>query len=432
MKIVFLQRKNIFSLFPPQTMQHFLPAVHTLFCLAFCIYPFNNIGAQTDTLDLPLTPQHIRAEDKGNLSANIDALAFMRDNEYESVLTKGYTLPGFWLAPTLTYQPLKNLKIELGVHMLHFWGADNYPKASYGSLATLESDTHNKAFHCIPIFRANIQLSRQVNVVLGTLYGKTAHHLIEPLYNEELDLSADPETGLQLLVDNPAVKLDAWVNWENFIFKGDDKQESFTFGLSTRFLPSRRHRSAQWYIPVQAVFHHIGGEINTEAQERGVKTWLNTAVGAGINIPLATRLPVHLQLESTLSYFSQRKGEALPYDNGYGVNLKAAADIWKFKVSADYWHGDNFISIFGNPFYSAYSLSEDCKIKQNNLASLKIEYNQQLGKNFSWGGRAAYYHLFPADTYTRDNGWQKGKSSENFSVGVFIRMSPNFLIKKFK
>ena len=38
---------------------------------------------------------------RGELRLNIDGMGFFRDNEYKGSLRKGYTLPGFWLQPTV-------------------------------------------------------------------------------------------------------------------------------------------------------------------------------------------------------------------------------------------------------------------------------------------------------------------------------------------
>ncbi|MDD7621308.1 MAG: hypothetical protein SPJ79_07860, partial [Prevotella sp.] len=66
------------------------------------------------------------------LRLNIDNLDFFRDNEYKGHLTKGYTLPGFRLRPTVSYQPLSRLRLDGGVYMLHYWGANKYPNLNYG------------------------------------------------------------------------------------------------------------------------------------------------------------------------------------------------------------------------------------------------------------------------------------------------------------
>ena len=38
----------------------------------------------------------------GELRLNFDALCFFRDNEYKGYLSKGYTLPGYRLQPTVS------------------------------------------------------------------------------------------------------------------------------------------------------------------------------------------------------------------------------------------------------------------------------------------------------------------------------------------
>ena len=54
----------------------------------------------------------------GELRVNIDNLNFFKNNEYESQITKGYTLPGFWVKPSVSYQPLRNLKVDVGAYMI--------------------------------------------------------------------------------------------------------------------------------------------------------------------------------------------------------------------------------------------------------------------------------------------------------------------------
>lgn len=391
-------------------------------------------AAQTamDTLVFRTGEPRIAPEAKGELRATVDALAFMRDNEYESSLSKGYTLPGVWLAPSLSYQPLRNLKVEVGAHMLHFWGANSYPNVPYAALTSVEADDDTRAFHCVPMFRANLQLTPSVNIVLGTLYGRGQHGLAAPLYNDELNLSADPEAGVQLLVETRPVSLDVWVNWDTFIFKNDDGQETFTFGISSRFRPSRRTARAQWYIPLQILFRHTGGEINYEADDRTVKTWLNAATGAGVTVPLRTKLPVRLGGEVLAAYFGQNSGQALPFDNGVGFQAKATAQVWRFNAQAAYWWCKDFISLFGNPLYGAASVtSEGLTFDKPHMVTARVEYSQYLGKGFALGAHADLFHHFGADVHSTTEGAGRAKSANSLAFGIFLRVSPSFLIKKF-
>ncbi len=61
---------------------------------------------------------------KGELSVEIDNLSFFKDDEYTGSFMKGYTLPGLWLQAKAVYYPLEMLKLEAGVHLQRFWGAN--------------------------------------------------------------------------------------------------------------------------------------------------------------------------------------------------------------------------------------------------------------------------------------------------------------------
>lgn len=84
-------------------------------------------------------------------------LNFFRDNEYKGSLVKGYTLPGLWVLPTVSYQPLKTLKIEAGAYMLRYWGESKYPNTYYANLPGYESGDTQSAFHAVP-FSVSIML----------------------------------------------------------------------------------------------------------------------------------------------------------------------------------------------------------------------------------------------------------------------------------
>lgn len=44
---------------------------------------------------------------------------------------------------------------------------------------------------------------KSVDLILGNIYGGSNHGLIAPLYNPELNLTADPKTGFQVLAGAP-------------------------------------------------------------------------------------------------------------------------------------------------------------------------------------------------------------------------------------
>ena len=409
-----------------------------LCALLLCFVQFSVQSAcaqQVDSLVFATDSARVVSERKRELRFTVDALAFFRDNEYNSKdVMKGYTLPGMWLKPTLSYQPLNNLSIEAGAYMLHYWGANKYPNANYTNLAQQDAHNSTSAFHCAPVFRVNLQVNPHVNVVLGSLYGKSAHQLVEPLYNSEMNISADPENGVQLLWNNSWLHFDTWIDWRSFIFKNDDTQERFTYGLSARFMPSRKQANAQWYLPLQLVMQHVGGEINTTATDRQIKTWLNAAAGAGVRVPLSTRLPVTLGGEVVGTYFSQQAGNALPFNKGYGVMAKAQATVWHFGLTAGYWQAHQFIPILGSPLFGAVSHStQGITFDQPRMVFARFEFAQKLGYGFSWGVQVDFdQHWQKGLVNSQNNTYTHPAATTDFAAGIYLRMTPSFLIKKFK
>ena len=232
-----------------------------LFCLAGTSFIYTLYAQIPDRVFK--TDSRIDPEKKGELSVEFDNLSFFKDDEYTGSFMKGYTLPGLWLQAKAVYYPLEMLKLEAGVHLQRFWGANRYPNMAYQDIAHWKGDQYQRGFHALPWFRAQVALSDHVNIVLGDLYGAANHNLIEPLYNPELNMVADPEMGLQLLYNSCRFDLDVWVNWESFIFREDIHQEAFTVGLSTRFKFNDPDSRFHFYAPLQVLAQHRGGEIDT-------------------------------------------------------------------------------------------------------------------------------------------------------------------------
>lgn len=368
----------------------------------------------------------------GELLLNFDALCFFRDNEYKGSLSKGYTLPGYRLQPTVSYQPLKNLRVEVGVSMLHYWGANKYPNLNYSDIATWKGDQTQTGFHLLPFFNVQLAVSRNFNLILGNIYGGANHRLIEPLYNQENALSADPEMGVQMQWQTKPLDFDVWVNWESFIFDKDTHQEAFTFGLSTRFKANRPERRTHVYFPLQVVMQHRGGEINPDAEQRQVKTWMNAAAGVGVTIHTDNSILTRLNAEADVAYYRQMTGALLPFDNGKGLYLKAEADIWRFCLRGAYWDSSKFISVFGNPLYGSVGIhNRDFQMQRNRTVCAQLSYAQELGKGFSWGVQADVFNTLPTDDFVVGDKVYNNNNKVNLAAGIYLRVKPSFLLKKF-
>ncbi len=379
------------------------------------------------------TDYRIDPEKKGNLYIALDNLNFFRDNEFKGKTQDGYTLPGFWVKPKLIYYPLKNIRLEAGAYLLKYWGATRYPsEAAYQILPSWNADHYQNGFRALPFFRAQMALSSHVDLILGDIYGGADHQLIAPLYDPERNLTADPEAGLQLLYHSRFLKLDAWANWESFIFRDSPHQEAFTFGLSARVKLNAPESRFHVYVPLQVVMQHRGGEIDTITAS-SVQTWANLAAGVGVAYNVNCGVLKRISLEMAAAYFSQQSGDALPFDNGYGFYPKLSADVYDFHVEAAYWKCNDFIPLLGSPFFGAVSTAEPgMTFRRPGLFYFGAEYGRSFGKGFELGIDADIVNQFPVTACLPDGTAERQGSALSFSAGVYFRVNTEILLKRFQ
>lgn len=368
----------------------------------------------------------------GDLRFHLRNADFFHNNEYAGHLADGYTLPGFRIRPTVSYQPLPNLKLDLGVYLLRYWGTDQYPNICYSNMPDWQGDHNQKGFHILPFLRAQVTL-RNFHIILGSIYGAVNHQLAEPIYNPEMVLSGDPETGMQFIWENRYIWADTWINWETFIFDNDYHQESFTYGLSVRLRANRPESHTHLYFPIQLLMQHRGGEINTEAEDRTVKTWMNAATGVGLTFHTSNPVLTRVNIEAMAACYRQQAGSAFAFDDGYGAFAKATLDVGPCQVSMAYWLSKDFVTIHGNPLYGSVSIKdEDYVVDGNSMLRLHAHYAKKLAKGISLGMGADAYVSLPTDAYTPDEGWHSEGRHVSYSFGVYLYIDTDILIKKLR
>jgi len=374
--------------------------------------------------------------DKGRLSVDVDNLSFFRDNEYVTTVERGYTLPGFRLRLNATYFPLANMKIEAGVHSIWFWGANRYPSYAYREIPKWEEGNDAKGVHLLPWFRVQLAVSDNFNIVLGDIYGGAEHRLIEPMYNPELNLSSDPEAGIQLLYNNAWLDFDFWTDWMSFVYKDDDHQEAFTVGISSRFKFNAPDSRFHFYMPVQALALHRGGDIN--ARKETVKTIMNGAIGAGLEWNIDCKILKRIGAEFDFFGYAFPKGREANPKSGSGLNASVSAQLRNVFVKTSWWQNKDFMPIFGAPFYGCRSMIFDgMTYDKPSLLHCGVEYLRPFGKGFAMGVTADMFYNFPngrnsfeidTDVAVPENIF--GQNS-NISFGIVIRACPSFLIKRY-
>ncbi len=368
---------------------------------------------------LASSPYRLDTADVRALNVELESISFFRDNEFNSPLADGYSLPGLWVQPKLTYMPLKQIKLELGLQALIFNGANRYPNYVYHDIGYWKGSQYTKGAHLLPWFRAQADF-RHLTIVLGNIYGGQNHGLIEPLFNPETNLSQDPEMGFQLLWDRPHLHADVWLNWQSYIFREDTHQEAFTVGAAWRVLFNKPESRLHWSLPVQVVAQHRGGEQNVE--RKGVQTIYNASAGAAAKWNVGKRVLKHLTGEANFLFAYQQTGQLWPFRTGAAGHAAVSLGLWKFLDAgvAYYTAPRHFVSLYGNHFYSTLSILDGQDYGKLQTANAFVRFHYTFAKGFVLGADAEAFQT-----------WQSGRSDLNFSFGIYLRANPRFLIKRF-
>ena len=362
----------------------------------------------------------------------LPTLSFFKNNEFDRNYIKGYTLPGFWLAPRLSYYAAKNVKLELGAHLLAYWGANRYPVAVYQDIPEWNTAEHSSGFFALPFFRAHWAPFSNFDVVVGNLYGRANHNLSEPLYFPELNLTADPEAGVQMLYRSHVFEGDMWINWESFIFKGSPHQEAFTFGISSKFNTLEEGSRFELSIPLQALANHRGGEINdkTVVVDGSVKTLINAGSGLRFAYSPEGSLLKRVQFETLGFLFYQQAGKVYPFTTGWGVYPSLSVDFWDVQARVSYWRGKDFVSITGIPFYNSVGYEGEVLDAVQNV-SASLQYCKEITKTIAIGADVSLYYMPSASGVGVNNAPVTFGSSMSYSYGVSLRINPDFRLWSF-
>ena len=389
-----------------------------IFLILFPVFGFQLSHAQMWE-QLAVTPNRLDTADLRALKLELESISFFRDNEIASRQADGYSLPGFWVQPKFTYMPLKQLKIELGLQALVFNGANRYPNYVYHDIGYWKGDQYTKGAHVLPWFRVQADF-RRFSLILGNIYGGQNHGLIEPLFNPETNLTQDPEMGVQIIWDRPRLHADIWLNWQSYIFKEDTHQEAFTIGATWRTLLNAPDSRLHWSLPVQVVAQHRGGEQNV--RHRGVQTFCNASAGINAQWNVGKRVLRNLTAEANGLFAYQQRGHFWPFKTGAAFHAAMHFELWRFlEAGVSYFAAPrHFVSLYGNHFYSTYSIKDEYDYGKLHTLAANVRFHYTFAKGYILGADAEAFQTL-----------QTGNNYLNFSFGIYMRVNPSFLIKRF-
>jgi len=289
----------------------------------------------------------------GELSLRVKNINFFKDNEYfnpikasdfilisslpapvdKSKWIEGYTLPGFFIQPELVYQPSRKVTIRAGTHILKYAGTQNYTLIK-------------------PVFSTSLNISEKTVLTLGTLSGCDKHLLFDPDFDSERLYTNYSEDGFQFTSSNDHIFTDTWINWENFIFKGDSTREIISGGESFRFTSSPVAGIFHFIVPVQIQVKHYGGQISNYLEP--VETFYNFAAGLRVNIDLGQKRVSQAGIEY-LQFFNTvvSNSTSSPIKNGNASWLRLHYNYKSLYIGAAFWKGHNFYAPEGNAIYAS-------------------------------------------------------------------------------
>ena len=314
--------------------------------------------------------QPFKPSAKGELSFQFDNATFFKNNEYAGNIVDGYTLTGAWIRPKLVYYPDDKLRVELGGNILKYNGREDY---------TL-----------VPWFNVHYQPIQRLSIILGNLDNDRNHNLIEPLLEPERYLTAKPEAGLQVKYTAPRFSADAWIDWQQFIERGDPFQERFAFGASAN-LKLIDKNNTELSFPLTFYGQHMGGEINNS--EEPAHSYTTITPGLAFKRLLSGRTLKSWNLNSSYSQCTFPKDNSFfDKSSGWGFYTNGGIDTRFGGVQAAYWHGHYFYTPQGGNIYQNLSQTGNGLIPDNDLFNLKYHLDKVIFPSTHFGFVLDFYY----------------------------------------
>ncbi len=363
-----------------------------------CLISLQSLYAQVENRTLQ-NDFHSYADSSRSIYFRLYDFNYMRNYEYFNQIADGLTYFGAILQPEFTFHQSPNLSISTGLFIRKDFGS----KGIYNNQPIFRIDYHTKH-------------SRLIN---GALDGNVNHQLPEPIYNYDRIITDHVEYGTQYLYKDSILDLDAWINWENMIYKISPQQERISGGAhsSTRIFKSDR---LELRVPIDFIAFHQGGQIDTP--DRPLTTILNTAIGLTLRYKTNGFLKsIHSEnYYITYKDFSFTKVNA--YNQGGGLLLNLGFQTKAFDFITTYWNGNGFQSVHGAPIYSSSSTQiNNVGYQEDNRSLLFFRLISEfpLSNHFSISTRLEPYI-------------DLNQPSFEFSNSMFLVYRENFRIAKVK
>ncbi len=370
---------------------------YIILALLFCGFFRLNSSAQSFA-ELYDGYQQADSIKSGELKLRFEGVGFFQNNEYVGDIVDGYTLPGGFVRPRISYALSNNLEMAFGAHFLKYYGRDE--------LANIQ-----------PWFSVRYRFDDRWSVIIGNLDQNRAHGIPQQLYEPERILTDKPEGGLQFLYSGGKLNWQTWLNWEKFIVRDDPFREHFVVGVSGEW-NVMKNPGLSVTIPAHALFYHWGGEI--DATDLGVETLSNMATGWKMKVPFSGGRLKSINFDGYwMGYSSAGESEFYPYDKGHAFSLGLSALTRCSKLSLSFWNAYRFVAPEGRLLYQSVS-DKDVVLSQADRSVLSLRYYWQ--KQITPEARIAWQF---------ESWYDLNASGISYNYGIYLLLNPEFLLKRF-
>lgn len=340
-----------------------------------------------------------KSDAKEQLFFRLENLNFAKNNEYNGQFGEGVTYIGYIATPKLVYYPTTDLRIEGGVRLHKYSGLSDFPESE-------------------PVFSIHYQPNDKFSFILGTLNQDDNHHLHEAIFEPERFYTDGAENGLQALFKSERLDVDTWINWEQFIFQNDPFQEVFTFGLTSNFRLNSPESSHTFSIPVQVLFTHKGGEIDSSDSFK--QTIGHFGTGLTYSKTLKHGAIKKIDVDALAFLFNDDSSvKEFVYNQGHGFHFRIGAETQHSKLKLGYWLGDQFNSSRGSAlFQSVSTIGNNYIAKRREILTAKYRIQKSIAKGIMLGGQL--------DAYFETNLNQ----DFSYAASLFVKIKGEFFLKK--
>lgn len=340
--------------------------------LLFFLFLGSNLLAQTAFTNRNLTFTPDTACRGGDVLLRIVNQNFFKNNEYFGSFAEGYTLPGYQLQPTVAVLTNRNLSLEAGLSVLQYGGENRYSDiAPYLSVAW--------------------QATPHILLRMGNLDGAMAHHLPDAIFADERQITHLPEMGVQMRALTQKLRGEVWIDWQQFIRRGDTIPEKLTGGFSAayNFTPSA---ALQPKFEAAMLFSHIGGQISNYPER--MQTHGNGLLKLSLNRCYAESYVSDWGVGVSAFFYKTFAGEGvLPFSSGWACSPAAWINAKHFDAELTYFRSHNFYALMGNPLFSCLADREPAHYQEDrSLLTAAANYHYAIAPcaRFALGAKLYY------------------------------------------